>query len=214
MKWIEERDALIAQSKAFVEAVTRRSADRSRSAATSVQGGAVAPSSAPPAPAAPVIKSSLPPPHAAPVTRSGLPPPPAAPVTRTSAPPAPAPAALKPSAPAAPAAPAPTIKTSEAIIALPTLAPLERKFDQVSMTSEIRSRIAAFRAHQERFNRERHEYFDATLARLRAEINELPEPARRQADDAGNGQRPDLMPDPSRMPAAGAPLHRRPERRN
>jgi hypothetical protein len=80
------------------------------------------------------------------------------------------------------------------------------------MTSEIRSRIAAFRAHQERFNRERHEYFNATLARLRAEINELPEPVLRQADSAGNGRRPDL-PDPSRMPAAGAPPQRRPEGR-
>ena len=183
MKWIEERDALIAQSKAFVEAVTRRSADRSGSAATSVKAAAVAPSSAPPAP----------------VTRSSLPPSPAAPVTRTGAPPA-------------PATPAPATTTSKTISPLPTLVPLERKFDQVSMTSEIRSRIAAFRAHQERFNRERHEYFNATLARLRAEINELPEPVRRQADSAGNGRRPDL-PDPSRMPATGAPLHRRPEGR-
>ena len=180
MKWIEERDALIAQSKAFVEAVTRRSA------AASVQAAAVVPSSAPPAPAAPV-------------TRSSLPASPAAPVTRTSA-------------PRAPARPAPATATSETISPLPTLAPLERKFDQVSMTSEIRSRIAAFRAHQERFNRERHEYFNATLARLRAEINELPEPVRRQADSAGNGRRPDL-PDPSRMPAAGAALQRRPEGR-
>lgn len=179
MKWIEERDALIAQSKAFVEAVTRRSA------AASVQAAAVAPSGAQPAPAAPVTRSSLPPPPA--------------PVTRTSA-------------PRAPARPAPATTTSETISPLPTLAPLERKFDQLSMTSEIRSRIAAFRAHQERFNRERHEYFNATLARLRAEINELPEPVLRQADSAGNGRRPDL-PDPSRMPAAGAPPQRRPEGR-
>ncbi|HTO61073.1 MAG TPA: hypothetical protein VMM15_07435 [Bradyrhizobium sp.] len=185
MKWIEERDALIAQSKAFVEAVTRRSADRNRSAATSVQAAAVAPSSAPPSPAASVTRSSLPPSPAAPVTRTSAPPPLVAPVT----------------------------KAGETISPLPTLAPLERKFDQVSMTSEIRSRIAAFRAHQERFNRERHEYFNATLARLRAEINELPEPVRRQADSARNGRRADLMPDPSRMPAASGPPHRRPEGR-
>ena len=80
----------------------------------------------------------------------------------------------------------------------------------MAISSIARTFIAAFRAHQERFNRERHEYFNATLARLRAEINELPEPARRQAGSAGNGRRPDL-PDPSRMPAAGAPPQRRPE---
>ena len=37
---------------------------------------------------------------------------------------------------------------------------------------EIQSRIAGFRAHQERFNRERAEYFNATLARLRASLDE------------------------------------------
>ena len=37
---------------------------------------------------------------------------------------------------------------------------------------EIQSRIAGFRAHQERFNRERAEYFNATLARLRATLDE------------------------------------------
>ena len=42
--------------------------------------------------------------------------------------------------------------------------------------SEIRARVANFRAHQERFNRERHEYFSATLARLRASIDQLPPP--------------------------------------
>jgi hypothetical protein len=40
------------------------------------------------------------------------------------------------------------------------------------MQNEIRSRIANFRAHQERFNRERAEYFNATLTRLRAAIDE------------------------------------------
>jgi hypothetical protein len=40
------------------------------------------------------------------------------------------------------------------------------------MQNEIRSRIANFRAHQERFNRERAEYFNATLIRLRAALDE------------------------------------------
>jgi hypothetical protein len=155
MKWIEERDALIAQTKAFVEAVARRSVDSGRSAAPPLQAAAAPLSNPPPVP------------------------------------------------------PAPLTKTNEATSAATALTPLPRKFDQVSMSSEIRERIAAFRAHQERFNRERHEYFNATLARLRAEINELPPPARLQADGAGAGRRSDLMPDQSHMPAPDAPPHRR-----
>jgi hypothetical protein len=37
---------------------------------------------------------------------------------------------------------------------------------------EIQNRIEGFRAHQERFNRERAEYFNATLARLRATLDD------------------------------------------
>ena len=41
---------------------------------------------------------------------------------------------------------------------------------------EIRDRIESFRKHQERFNRERAEYFNATLARLRAVLDEAAPP--------------------------------------
>jgi hypothetical protein len=44
------------------------------------------------------------------------------------------------------------------------------------MAAEIRARVAGFRAHQERFNRERENYFAATLARLRAAIEDIPPP--------------------------------------
>jgi hypothetical protein len=37
---------------------------------------------------------------------------------------------------------------------------------------EIHARVEGFRKHQERFNRERAEYFNATLARLRASLDE------------------------------------------
>jgi hypothetical protein len=47
---------------------------------------------------------------------------------------------------------------------------------QGEMANEIRARIASFRAHQERFNREREEYFSQTLARLRASLKEAPPP--------------------------------------
>jgi hypothetical protein len=44
------------------------------------------------------------------------------------------------------------------------------------MANEIRARIAGFRAHQERFNREREEYFNTTLARLRATLKDASPP--------------------------------------
>lgn len=44
------------------------------------------------------------------------------------------------------------------------------------LASEIRARVASFRAHQERFNREREQYFSATLQRLRAAIDEAKAP--------------------------------------
>jgi hypothetical protein len=40
--------------------------------------------------------------------------------------------------------------------------------------SEFKARIDRFRAHQERFNREREAYFSATLEKLRAAIKDTP----------------------------------------
>ena len=56
----------------------------------------------------------------------------------------------------------------------PPRAPTRRPIVQSEMQDEIRSRIASFRAHQERFNREREEYFSATLARLKAAMKDRP----------------------------------------
>ncbi|WP_454626910.1 hypothetical protein [Bradyrhizobium cenepequi] len=44
--------------------------------------------------------------------------------------------------------------------------------------SEIRARVASFRAHQERFTREREEYCRATMAKVRATLGEGTEPPR------------------------------------
>jgi hypothetical protein len=44
------------------------------------------------------------------------------------------------------------------------------------MAAEIRARVASFRAQQQRFSRERQDYFAATLARLRATIKDMPPP--------------------------------------
>jgi hypothetical protein len=125
MKWIKERDALIAQTMAFVESVS------ARQEAVSKFG-------------------------------PGLP----------------GAAAVKPQAEPKPVAPVPT-KIVE-IPGPPKNIPYSRKFEQVDVKTEIQARIAGFRAHQERFNRERHEYFSATLARLRASIEQLPPPRSRK----------------------------------
>lgn len=120
MKWIKERDALIAQTMAFVQSVSGRQEA--------------------------VSQFSPPPPVAA----------------------------AKPRIEPEPAAPVP-MKVVE-IPGPPKNVPYSRQFDQVDVKTEIAARIAGFRAHQERFNRERHEYFSATLARLRASLEQLPPP--------------------------------------
>ena len=130
MSWKQERDALIAQTMAFVQSVTGRKDEYGRLDA----GFAPAPP-ARPMPPEPSVNGH----HAAisPVVE---------PVISIAEPP--------------PGPPAPT----------------PRPIVASEMTSEIRARIATFRAHQERFNREREEYFSATLARLRAAIKDHPLP--------------------------------------
>jgi hypothetical protein len=49
--------------------------------------------------------------------------------------------------------------------------------------TEIQARVVSFRAHQQRFDREREEYFSATLGKARAAIrNETAPPPSRPAD--------------------------------
>ena len=66
------------------------------------------------------------------------------------------------------AAPVEPVKSVEP----PASAVARRPIVPSGMTEEIRVRIASFRAHQERFNREREEYFSATLARLKAAMKD------------------------------------------
>jgi hypothetical protein len=127
MKWIKERDALIAQTMAFVQ---------------SVSGGKEAVSRFDPG-------------------LNGA-------------------AAAKPQAKPDPIAPVPMriveIPKIVEVPGPPKNIPYSRQFDQIDVKTEIQARIAGFRAHQERFNRERQEYFSATLARLRASIEQTPPP--------------------------------------
>ena len=81
------------------------------------------------------------------------------------------PAALEPRETAKSSAVAEPIKTAGP----PPIAPaVPRQAVAGEMANEIRARIAGFRAHQERFSREREEYFSQTLAKLKAQIKEMP----------------------------------------
>jgi hypothetical protein len=52
----------------------------------------------------------------------------------------------------------------------PVIAPISGIAAASDFRTEIQARIESFRAHQERFDREREEYFSATLAKARAAI--------------------------------------------
>lgn len=122
MKWIRERDALIAQTLAFVQSVSGRK-DDVRQPDTAA--------------AAPVLAAEIVSVQA--VTVAFEPP-------QKAAPP--------------PQPPAPTSRAGG------------------DFRSEMQARIANFRKHQERFEREREEYCAATLTRLRAAIRDgAPPPA-------------------------------------
>ena len=58
------------------------------------------------------------------------------------------------------------------------LAPLARPDLREDFQSEIRARVANFRAHQERFNREREAYCSATMAKVHASLREGEQPPR------------------------------------
>lgn len=120
MKWIRERDALIAQTLAFVQSVTARSE--------------------PP----PDVEALLPPP-----------------VPSTSVPLPAIDFAFE------------ALRTPSNLPAEPVPSPRPRVSREVE---EIRQRIASFRSHQERFRREREEYFSATVAKMQATLRQTPPP--------------------------------------
>lgn len=125
MKWMKERDLLIAQTMEFVQSVRGRKSE----------------------------------------PRPFAPPPPAA------KPPAPVPiadlAAILADTVAAAQTPRP-IHTAHTA----------RPEPQLDFPSEIRARVASFRAHQERFSREREQYCASTLAKVRAVLGESADPSR------------------------------------
>ena len=124
MKWIRERDALIAQTMAFVQSVSGKK-DDVRQPDTAA--------------AAPVLAAEIVSVQAVTI-------------------------AFEPPQAVAPAAPPPQ----------PLPVPPPRMDGDVR--SEMQARIANFRKHQERFEREREEYCAATLTKLRADIRDAAPP--------------------------------------
>lgn len=119
MKWIKERDALIAQTTAFVQSVTGRKDDLLQAEAP-----AAGPTVAVEILAVEAVAVAFEPP------RASLP---------------------------------------------PRLTPLPPPASG-NFRTEMQARIANFRKHQERFKREREEYFAATLTKLRAAIRDASSP--------------------------------------
>ncbi len=133
MKWMKERDLLIAQTMDFVQSVTGKRPD-----AASLK-------------AAPVT--------AAPKAELPVAPPPLPVPTVVEVPPA--------------VAPAPAVAAVAVEQVAPTPQPPFAKLDlRGDFQSEVRARVANFRAHQERFLREREEYCSATMDKVRAALRD------------------------------------------
>ena len=133
MKWMRERDLLIAQTMAFVQSVTGKTPAADKSVATS--GGFE---------------------------------------------PVDTPKPLDAPAPIFVAAPGSDTKATFAYAAPMAEPPVQMtRIDlRDDFQSEIRARVANFRAHQERFSREREAYCSATLAKVRAALGEHSDTAR------------------------------------
>ncbi|TAI60684.1 hypothetical protein [Bradyrhizobium sp. Leo170] len=139
MKWMKERDLLIAQTMAFVQSVTGKKPDAellSPATETTVRATITT--------AVVNVEAVLAEPTAIPVA---VPPKPAQTMPARTMHPEARPSQAKP----------------------PQIAGLDLPAD---FQSEIRARVASFRAHQERFTREREEYCRATMAKVRASLGE------------------------------------------
>jgi hypothetical protein len=143
MKWMRERDLLIAQTMAFVQSVTGKMPE-----AETMVAASVAPLSAETfettraASVLPDIESLL----------------------------AKTPPVAQPPRELTRELPGEVSREMPREIAKP--APLARPDLHEDFQSEIRARVANFRAHQERFNREREAYCSATMAKVHAALRE------------------------------------------
>jgi len=145
MKWMRERDLLIAQTMAFVQSVTGKTPEAEQTVTASVTLLSVETSETIPAAVAlPDIEFLL--------------------------------AETPPAAPAPKDVPREVSREMPREISRP--APPARLDLREDFQSEIRARVANFRAHQERFNREREAYCSATMAKVHAALKEGEQPTR------------------------------------
>ena len=146
MKWMRERDLLIAQTMAFVQSVTGKTPEAETTITASVALLSVETSetirAAAPLPDIKLLLAETPPVAQAPKD-----------VPRD-------------------------LSREEMPREISRLAPLARPDLREDFQSEIRARVANFRAHQERFNREREAYCSATMARVHASLKEGEPPTR------------------------------------
>ncbi|MES5483724.1 hypothetical protein QMZ05_13285 [Bradyrhizobium sp. INPA03-11B] len=179
MKWMKERDLLIAQTMAFVQSVKGKLPD------AEVPAPAQRPAATPaPQPAAPAVATEAALEKVALETKAALEnkvalePKPAAEAPREAPrvvmpPPLPVPTVLE----GLPPAPSP-LAVTVVEVPPPEQPPHFPKLDiRGDFGSEVRERVANFRAQQQRFLKEREEYCTTTMAKVRAAIrdnSELP----------------------------------------
>jgi hypothetical protein len=144
MKWMRERDLLIAQTMAFVQSVTGKTPEAEKTVAASVALLSVEKSEAIHAVAALSDIESL--------------------------------LAKTPPATQAPRDVSRDVSREEMPRETSRPAPLARLDLREDFQSEIRARVANFRAHQERFSREREAYCSATMAKVHASLREGEQP--------------------------------------
>jgi hypothetical protein len=124
MKWMRERDLLIAQTMAFVQSVTGKKPDGEKPVAFTAATSLAAPAMSPAAPTMPDIEAML-------AEAIGNPEPP------------------KP-------------------------LQISRTAPRSEYQNEIQARVANFRAHQQRFLKERDDYCSTTMAKVQKALKELP----------------------------------------
>jgi hypothetical protein len=152
MKWMKERDLLIAQTMAFVQSVTgkppeaEKTPEAAKTVATSVALLSIETSETTRAAAALADIVSL--------------------------------LAETPPATQAPREVSRDVSREEMPREISRPAPLAHLDLREDFQSEIRARVANFRAHQERFNREREAYCSATMAKVHASLREGEQPPR------------------------------------
>jgi hypothetical protein len=166
MKWMQERDLLIAQTLAFVQSVTGKTPDAEPTAAepTVVEPIVAEPMVVEPMVARPTV--------AKPIALLKIEISEAAEPSRAAAP--------LPEVTPLPAETPPAARAAEEILperSIPT--PLPRLDLRDDFQAEIRARVANFRAHQERCTREREAYCNATMAKVHAVLREGEQPTQR-----------------------------------